>query len=223
MRLWFSTKGAKPMNSRSERLLLSGAAGAIEAVRDGVEAPRGVAIIAHPHPLFGGTMDNKVVQTLARAFLEWGRGGPAFHFPGGGAREGGGGGELEDVLAVAEQVATHSAGQRIALAGFSFGASVASHALAALWPQGRGEPLVLVGLAARRCAAAPLPPEAHLRTLVVHGGHDHTVPLSAVLDWARPQVLPVTVIPAGGHFFHGQLPLLNSLVLRHLRSVAAPP
>src|SRR6218665_186943 len=100
---------------------------------------------------------------------------------------------------------------------------VASHGLAALWPQGRVEHLVLVGLAASRCAAAPLPPEAHLRTLVVHGEHDDTVPLSAVLDWARPQILPVTVIPAGGHFFHGQLPLLKSLVLRHLRSVAAPP
>ncbi|ABM56165.1 alpha/beta hydrolase [Verminephrobacter eiseniae] len=214
------------MNSRSERLLLSGAAGAIEAVRDGVEAPRGVAIIAHPHPLFGGTMDNKVVQTLARAFVQCGWTALRFNFRGVGASAGlhdAGRGELQDLLAVAEQVAPHSAGQRIALAGFSFGASVASHALAALWPQGRVEHLVLVGLAASRCAAAPLPPEAHLRTLVVHGEHDDTVPLSAVLDWARPQVLPVTVIPAGGHFFHGQLPLLKSLVLRHLRSVAAPP
>src|SRR6218665_1344022 len=139
MRLWFSTKGAKPMNSRSERLLLSGAAGAIEAVRDGVEAPRGVAIIAHPHPLFGGTMDNKVVQTLARAFLQCGWTALRFNFRGGGASPGvddAGRGDLQAVLPVDEQVAPHSAGQRIALAGFSFGASVASHALAALWPQG---------------------------------------------------------------------------------------
>ena len=76
---------------------------------------------------------------------------------------------------------------------------------------------MLVGTAASRFTVASVPPEAHLRTLVVHGEHDDTVPLSAVMDWARPQILPVTVVPGGGHFFHGQLPLLKSLVLRHLQ------
>ena len=214
------------MNVQTERLTLSGAAGAIEAARDAASlpdgaAPRGVAILAHPHPLFGGTMDNKVVQTLARAFVQCGFAAVRFNFRGVGASAGvhdEGRGELQDLLAVVEQVAPRAEGQRIALAGFSFGAFVTSHALAALWTEGRVDQAVLVGTAASRFAVAPVPPDAHLRTLVVHGEQDDTVPLSAVMDWARPQILPVTVIPAGGHFFHGQLPLLKNLVTRHLQS-----
>ena len=213
------------MNAQTERLTLSGPAGAIEAVRDAAAlaegaAPRGVAVIAHPHPLFGGTLDNKVVQTLARAFVQCGWTAVRFNFRGVGGTAGihdEGRGELQDLLAVVEQVAPAAAGQRIALAGFSFGAFVTSHALAALWPQGRVERTVLVGTAASRFAVAPVPAEAHLRTLVIHGEQDDTVPLAAVMDWARPQILPVTVIPAGGHFFHGQLPLLKNLVVRHLQ------
>lgn len=215
------------MNAQTERLTLSGPAGAIEAVRDaaalaGGAAPRGVAVIAHPHPLFGGTMDNKVVQTLARAFVQCGWTAVRFNFRGVGRTEGvhdEGRGELQDLLAVVDQMAPGGAdGPHIALAGFSFGAFVTSHALAALWPQRRVEHAVLVGTAASRFTVAPVPPEAHLRTLVVHGEQDDTVPLAAVMDWARPQILPVTVIPAGGHFFHGQLPLLKNLVVRHLQS-----
>ena len=218
------------MNAQTERLTLSGAQGAIEAVRDAASvatvsgaAPRGVAVIAHPHPLFGGTMDNKVVQTLARACVQCGWTTVRFNFRGVGATDGvydEGRGELEDLLAVVEQVAPRSEGLPIALAGFSFGAFVTSHALAALWPEGRVQQAVLVGTAASRFAVAPVPPEAHAHTLVLHGEMDDTVPLSAVMDWARPQILPVTVIPSGGHFFHGQLPLLKSLVVRHLQSVA---
>ena len=215
------------MNAQTERLTLSGPAGALEAVRDsavladGAAAPRGVAVIAHPHPLFGGTMDNKVVQTLARAFVQCGYTAVRFNFRGVGGTAGvhdEGRGELADLLAVIEQVAPAVQGERIALAGFSFGAFVTSHALAALWPQGRVDAAVLVGTAASRFTVAPVPTEAHPRTLVVHGEADDTVPLSAVMDWARPQILPVTVVPAGGHFFHGQLPLLKSLVVRHLQA-----
>ena len=79
--------------------------------------------------------------------------------------------------------------------------------------------LVLVGTAASRFAVAPVPADLHPQTLVLHGEQDDTVPLSDVMDWARPQLLPVTVIPGGGHFFHGQLPLLKSLVVRHLKSL----
>ena len=216
------------MNAQTERLTLSGPAGAIEAVRDSATladgaAPRGVAIIAHPHPLFGGTMDNKVVQTLARAFVSGGFAAVRFNFRGVGATAGvydEGRGELQDLLAVVEQVAPAAAGQPLALAGFSFGAFVTSHALEALWPTQRVEKAVLVGTAASRFTVAPVPPDAHLRTLVVHGEQDDTVPLSAVMDWARPQILPVTVVPAGGHFFHGQLTLLKNLVVRHLQSGA---
>lgn len=220
------------MNAHTERLMLVGAEGAIEAVRDAAAtlesasgadaaAPRGVAILAHPHPLFGGTMDNKVVQTLARAFVQCGWTTVRFNFRGVGGTAGvydEGRGELQDLLAVVEQVAPHAQGQPLALAGFSFGAFVTSHALAALWPQGRVQQAVLVGTAASRFDVAPVAPEAHARTLVLHGEMDDTVPLAAVMDWARPQTLPVTVIPAGGHFFHGQLPLLKSLVVRHLQS-----
>ncbi len=206
------------MNAQTLRLTLTGAAGAIEAVRDDpAGASRGVAVIAHPHPLFAGTMDNKVVQTIARAFVQCGFSAVRFNFRGVGASDGvhdQGRGECDDLLAVVRQVAAH--GEPLALAGFSFGAFVTSHAVQALWPERPPVRLVLVGTAAARFDVAPLPEAARDRALVVHGEHDDTVPLSAVMDWARPQSLPVTVIPGGGHFFHGQLPLLKSLVVRHL-------
>lgn len=213
------------MNAQTERLVLSGAAGAIEAARDAAilpegAAPRGVAILAHPHPLFGGTMDNKVVQTLARAFVQCGWSAVRFNFRGVGASAGvhdEGRAEQQDMLAVVRQVAPEGP---IALAGFSFGAFVTSHVLADLWDQRQVAHAVLVGTAASRFTVAPVPPAAHLRTLVVHGEQDDTVPLSSVMDWARPQTLPVTVIPGGGHFFHGQLHLLKELVVRHLQSGA---
>ena len=207
------------MNSQTERFELPGPAGAIEALRDlpdGVS--RGVAVIAHPHPLFGGTMDNKVVQTLARAFVQCGWTALRFNFRGVGATAGvhdEGRGETDDLL---QLIATQAPDGALALAGFSFGSFVASQALRRLWPQREIEKIVLVGTAASRFDVAPLPPESHDRTLVVHGEHDDTVPLLAVLDWARPQSLPVTVVPGGAHFFHGQLPLLKNLVVRHLRS-----
>ena len=175
------------------------------------------ALIAHPHPLFGGTMDNKVVQTLARAFVQCGWTAVRFNFRGVGASAGthdGGAGETADMRALVDQVAPEGP---LALAGFSFGAFVTSHVAASLWPQRPLERLVLVGTAASRFSVATLPIELHERTLVVHGEADDTVPLSAVMDWARPQSLPVTVVPGGGHFFHGQLPLLKGLVTRHLR------
>ena len=213
------------MNSQTEKLSLTGGAGVVEALRDvpqlaDGQVSKGVAIIAHPHPLFGGTMDNKVVQTLARAFVQCGYTAVRFNFRGVGASAGeydAGKAELQDLLAVVQQVAPSGP---IALAGFSFGAFVTSHALATLWPEGRVEKAVLVGTAASRFDVAPVPPEAHDRTLVIHGEADDTVELSAVMDWARPQILPVTVIPQVGHFFHGQLPLLKNLVVRHLQSQA---
>ena len=214
------------MNSKTQKTVVTGPAGSIEAVVDAPElapgvAARGVVVIAHPHPLFGGTMDNKVVQTLARAFVQCGWQAVRFNFRGVGATEGvydEGRGELQDLLAVVQQVAPQGT---LALAGFSFGAFVTSHAVQALWPQRAIEKIVFVGTAASRFAVADIPPEAHAHTLTLHGEQDDTVPRAAVMDWARPQTLPVTVIPGGGHFFHGQLPLLKSLVVRHLRAPAA--
>ena len=207
------------MNSRTERFQVQGAAGPIEALRDLPDGPsRGVAVIAHPHPLFGGTMDNKVVQTLARAFVQCGWTALRFNFRGVGASAGvhdEGRGETSDMLQV---IATQAPQGALSLAGFSFGSFVSSQVLQTLWPLRSVEKIVLVGTAASRLDVAVLPPESHDRTLVVHGEHDDTVPLLAVLDWARPQSLPVTVVPGGEHFFHGQLPLLKNLVVRHLRS-----
>jgi len=213
------------MNSRTEKLTLQGSAGAIEALRDAPAEgtrPQGIAVIAHPHPLFGGTMDNKVVQTLARAFVANGWTALRFNFRGVGGSEGvhdEGRGETEDLLGVIEQAAPEGP---LAISGFSFGAFVAASALARLWSEREIRQIVLVGTAAARFQVPEVPPEAHGRTLVVHGEHDDTVPLAAVLDWARPQILPVTVVPGGGHFFHGQLPLLKNLVSRHLRADERP-
>jgi len=208
------------VNARTERLRLAGPAGVMEVVRDEPAeglARRGTAVIAHPHPLFGGTMDNKVVQTLARAFVQSGWSAIRFNFRGVGASEGQydeGRGEARDMRVLIEALAPEGP---LALAGFSFGAFVTTHVATELWASRPWERLVLVGTAASRFPVATLPPESLDRTLVVHGERDETVPLAAVLDWARPQSLPVTVVPGVEHFFHGQLPLLKSLVVRHLR------
>ncbi|MBE7367102.1 alpha/beta hydrolase [Ramlibacter pallidus] len=207
------------MNAQTERLEVAGTAGLVQVLRDQPEGvARGTVVIAHPHPLFGGTMDNKVVQTLARAFVQCGWTAVRFNFRGVGSSAGSydeGRGETQDLLALVQALAPQGP---IALAGFSFGAFVASQAVQALWGQRDVQFVVLVGTAASRFQVATLPPESHERTLVVHGEKDETVPLQDALDWARPQSLPVTVVPGVEHFFHGQLPLLKSLVVRHLRT-----
>ena len=259
------------MNLLTTRFTMPGPAGALECLRDEPDpaawaAPRGIALIAHPHPLFGGTMDNKVVQTMARAAVACGWEAIRFNFRGVGASEGAydeGRGEVDDALAVLNDcaAAAHTAteqtrlaaaspvalpaaqapaalqsGQPIVLAGFSFGSHVISHLIGRLVcgavahadltgfnpnvsvkPSNYAiEKIVFIGTATSRFAVAPLPPQLHDRSLIIHGEADDTVPLADVMDWARPQLLPVTVIPAAGHFFHGQLPLLKSLVARHL-------
>ncbi|MBX3608287.1 MAG: alpha/beta hydrolase [Hydrogenophaga sp.] len=206
------------MAATSETRLISGPAGALEVAVDTPEsAAAGVAVIAHPHPQFGGTMTNKVVQTLARAAVLSGRRAVRFNFRGIGASEGAydeGRGELDDLLSV---VAAEAGGGPLVLAGFSFGAFVTSHAVRRLHDQGRDlTHVVLIGTATSRFAVAEVPEELRPQTLIVHGEQDDTVPLSTTMDWARPQSLPVTVVPGGGHFFHGQLPLLRELVRRHL-------
>lgn len=208
------------MNSASQTRHFSGESGVIEALIDtpANASVRGTAIIAHPHPLFGGTMQNKVVQTLARAFVQCGWQSVRFNFRGVGASAGmydEGRGEVVDMLAVIRQVAAEGP---LALAGFSFGAFVTSHVTQTLAAERPPEKLVLVGTAASRFAVAPIAPDLHERTLVLHGEQDDTVPLNSVMDWARPQSLPVMVIPGVAHFFHGQLPLLKNLVIRHLRA-----
>ena len=198
------------MNPHTQRLSITGPVGVIECAIDApVGTPHGVAVVCHPHPQHGGTMDNKVVQTLARAFTQLGCTAVRFNFRGVGASAGHwaeGPGEIDDALAVI--AAWRAPDQPLVLAGFSFGAYVASNAAQRLG-SGAVERLVLVGPAASRFDMAAVPPG----TLVIHGEADDVVPLAAVFDWARPQSLPVTVVPGAGHFFHGQLPLLKSLVV----------
>lgn len=213
------------MNSSSRKSVLPGPVGPLEIVRDepGLGADgmhRGVAVIAHPHPLFGGTMDNKVVQTLARAFVQCGWSAVRFNFRGVGGSAGtydDGHGELDDLFAV---VAACARAGPLALAGFSFGAFVACAAVERLRVERAITRIVLVGAATSRFTVVPVASDLHAQTLVVHGEQDDTVPLKDVFDWARPQNLPVTVVPGASHFFHGQLGLLRSLVVRHLQSTA---
>ncbi|WP_180684412.1 CocE/NonD family hydrolase [Tepidicella baoligensis] len=214
------------MNAQTQALWIPGPAGVLEVAVDRPAQPReggGVAVIAHPHPLFGGTLNNKVVQTLARAHVQQGWTAVRFNFRGVGQSAGSydeGRGELEDLLAVLGHTAAEGP---LALAGFSFGAFVAAAAVQRLHPARALHSVVLVGAAASRFALPPLAEELHDRSLVIHGEQDDTVALSAVMDWARPQSLPVTVIPGVEHFFHGRLPLLRTLVQRHLRACAAIP
>lgn len=207
------------MNAQTETKQITGPAGSLDLAVDRPDGvAKGVAVIAHPHPLFGGTMTNKVVQTLARAFVIAGWTAVRFNFRGVGGSAGvydEGRGELADMLAVVHDQAPEGA---LCLAGFSFGAFVTSHAVAHLAAERELSKVILVGTATSRFETAPVVPELHSRTLVIHGEADDTVPLTSVMDWARPQVLPVLVVPSGGHFFHGQLPLLRELAVRHLQA-----
>ena len=200
---------------------LDGPVGRLEVAVDRPQGlPVGVAIIAHPHPLHGGTMSNKVVQTLARAHVLAGWAAVRFNFRGVGQSEGAyddGRGEQEDMRAVIEAMGS---GHPLCLAGFSFGAFVTSQMAVRLCGVEDLRSLVLVGSAVSRFDVAQVPQVLQERSLVVHGEEDEVVPLSSVMDWARPQSLPVTVVPGVGHFFHGRLPLLRELVWRHLRGAA---
>ena len=197
------------MRASTRREFVAGPAGRIECAVDGpAGTPLGVALVAHPHPLFGGSLDNKVVQTLARAFVELGYESWRPNFRGVGETEGvhdEGRGELEDLAAI---VAFLKPG-RLALAGFSFGAGLQVQLAQRLNP----EKLVVVGVAVTRFQL----PAAPRGTLVIHGELDETVPLAAVLDWARPQELPVLVVPGAEHFFHRKLNLLRDIVMQYCR------
>jgi len=200
------------MNRETRSLIIDGPAGAIQAeVDEPASLPRGVVVLCHPHPQHGGTMGNKVVQTLARAFLQLGYRAVRFNFRGVGQSAGvwdEGRGEVDDALAVI--AAVRVADLPMALGGFSFGGFIAAQAAAALAEHAPIERLVLVGPATSRF---PVPAVA-ADTVVVHGEADDVVPLSATLDWARPQALPVIVLPGVGHFFHGQLSLLKNQVVQ---------
>ena len=198
-------------SATQERVLIDGPVGALETVVNDPRAQRpdvpvrGIALIAHPHPLYGGSLDNKVVQTLAKTFFAQGYVGVRMNFRGVGASQGvhdQGSGETDDWLAVAQYMSARIGPLPLLLAGFSFGAFVQARVERRLTQQGRPpQRLVLVAPAVGRFEVGPVPPG----TLVIHGEEDDVVPLAEVFAWARPQKLAVVVLPGAGHFFHGNL------------------
>jgi uncharacterized protein len=204
------------MNKQAQRFTLAGGAGNMECLLDiptGV-TPRGIALIAHPHPLYGGTMDNKVTVTLARTFVALGYVAARFNFRGVGASEGvhdHGVGEAADMAIMLEHMQGRYPGLPVALAGFSFGTFVQATLQQRLVAEGRpAERLVLCGTAAGKWPMPDVPED----TILIHGEQDDTITLAQVLDWARPQDLPVIVIPGGDHFFHRKLGHIKKLVLQ---------
>ena len=208
------------MNPQTQRTTVVGPAGAIECAIDAPvsDAPvSGFAVICHPHPQHGGTMDNKVVQTLARACLQLGWRSVRFNYRGVGASQGTwdeGRGEVDDTLAVVKAFRADAAGQALPLllAGFSFGGFVAAQAAMQLPDSDKPQRLALVAPSTARQQVPVVPAD----TLVIHGDADDVVPLASTLEWARRQTLPVIVFPGVGHFFHGQLTLLKSVLIQQL-------
>ncbi|MEY4481227.1 MAG: hypothetical protein RIQ84_389 [Pseudomonadota bacterium] len=226
--------------SRTIKIHFQGPAGLIEASLDLPDEirhhpdsfrPRGIALVAHPHPLLGGTMDNKVAQTLARTFSQLGYVTLRPNFRGVGSSEGihdDGKGEAEDLIAVIAWMRDSFSWQDIAdlegqawpalvgelplaMAGFSFGSYVSSYVVKHLEEIGAPpERLIMVGSATSKWEVAPVPKD----TIVIHGEVDDVIPLSSVIDWARPQELTVQVIPGADHFFHRKLHCIRDLILR---------
>jgi hypothetical protein len=214
----------------SHRATIEGAAGVIEIAYAIPAHPVAVAVVAHPHPLFGGTMDNKVVTTVARAFADAGAAAFRFNFRGVGSSEGRhdeGRGETDDLLEVAAHAARAVGELPLWLAGFSFGGGVALRA------SGRAdfERLVLVAPAFRRITGHGLgePPDpgdpalgvpgrhTSANTLVVHGDKDETTVLADSLAWGAVRDVPVLVVPGADHFFHRKLHVIRDVVGRLVR------
>jgi len=206
------------MNKNSHKFYLTGHAGKMECLLDEPEGqPRGIALVAHPHPLYGGTMDNKVAQTLARTFVGLGYATARFNFRGVGESEGtydDGRGEVDDMEVMLEHMLKEYPDLPFTLSGFSFGTFVQAQLQQRLEAQGRpAERLVLVGTAAGKWPMPPVP----LDTILIHGELDDTITLTQVFDWARPLDIPVTVIPGADHFFHRKLVHIKNLVAQMWR------
>ncbi|HRO59870.1 MAG TPA: hypothetical protein PK177_12010 [Burkholderiaceae bacterium] len=220
-----------PIELRSGTTSLDGPAGAIQLIVDAPAEPaqgapgglwRGIAVVAHPQPLLGGSARHKIPHLLARALQQAGWLAVRPNFRGIGGSQGdhdSGFGETDDLLVVAAALRARLPGLPLALVGFSFGAFVQWRVARALAE--RGEPadrVALAGLPTGEVAAGrhyelegSLPD-----AMIVHGEHDEEIRLAALLDWARPQSQPIVVVPGADHFFSGRLPVLRSLVLAHL-------
>jgi len=204
-----------------ERILIPGPTGDIEVFVEPQETPKGIVIVGHPHPLFGGSADNKVVTTLARAFREMGCVTLRPNFRGVGASVGEhdhGVAEAVDMHAVHAYARQRWGGLPLFLAGFSFGAHVITRLAKRLADEGDpARRLVLVGTAAgfveglRSYQTEAVAPD----TIVIHGSQDETVKLDNVLQWAEPLELPVIVVPGADHFFHRRLHIIRAIIARN--------
>ena len=207
----------------AERIAIAGPAGAIEVMIDIPAEVRGIALIGHPHPLFGGTLDNKVVHTLARTFRDLHYVALRPNFRGVGDTEGEhdeGEGETDDMHAVLDYARERWGKLPFVLAGFSFGSNVQARLAQRLTAAGSPpQRMVMVGSAAGTVTGMRHydTPAVPADTIVIHGEHDETVPLANVLDWARPQHLPIIVVPGADHFFHGRLNLIRDIIVRAWR------
>lgn len=209
------------MNVQTKKFFITGAAGQLECAvnlpdPEVFAAPRGLALVAHPHPLFGGTMENKVVQTLARSVVSLGYITVRMNFRGVGQSEGvhdAGLGETDDMESLLQHMRQTYPDLPLVLAGFSFGTFVQSRLNQRLLAaQQSVQKLILVGAAAGKWAMPDIPQD----TILIHGELDDTIPLSAVFEWLRPQDIPVVVIPGADHFFHKRLPLIKKIVTEQL-------
>ncbi|HJW26746.1 MAG TPA: alpha/beta fold hydrolase [Rhodocyclaceae bacterium] len=211
------------MRTVEERLLIDGPVGKIDTIFENPGAPRGIALIAHPHPKGGGANTNKVAYTLAKTFTNLGYAAFRPNFRGVGLSEGHhdeGRGETEDLLAVLHEAKCRCGDLPVALAGFSFGAYCQTKVAKRLQEAGHpAQRLVLVGTAAgfvegiRQYDTEAVPAD----TIVIHGSDDETVPLANVIAWAQPLDLPVVVVPGADHFFHRRLHLIRDIVTRAWR------
>ena len=211
------------MNRNEEVIVIDGPVGAIETLVENPGAPRGIALVCHPHPLFGGTNTNKVTHALARTFtrMDYVALRPNFRGVGGSAgKHDEGRGETEDMLAVLAEARRRFGDLPVALAGFSFGAYVQTRVAQALAEAGHpAQRLVLVGTAAGHVEGARKYETRAVAsdTIVIHGARDDTVPLANVLSWAEPLELPVIVVPGADHFFHRRLHVIRDIVTRAWR------
>ena len=210
--------------SLHERVLLDGPTGKIEVFVEPKEGAKGIALISHPHPLFGGTADNKVITTLARTFRDLGyitlR--PSFRGVGGSEGEHDHGiQETDDQYAVLTYAKQRFGAQLpVYLAGFSFGAYVTTRLAKQLQEEGNpARRLVLVGTAAGFIEGArTYTTEAVAKdTIVIHGSKDDTVALDNVLAWAEPLEVPVTVVAGADHFFHRRLHIIRDIITQAWR------
>jgi len=208
------------MRPIQQLLHIDGAAGTIETKVESPSEPCGIALVCHPHPLFGGSNENKVAHTLASTFVRLGYAVLSPNFRGVGASGGQhdeGEGESEDMLVVLDEARRIFGELPVVLAGFSFGAYVQTRVALALAESGQpAQRLVLVGTAAGHVEGARNYDARAVAkdTLVIHGSSDTTVPLANVLTWAEPLELPVVVIPGADHFFHRRLHIIRDIILR---------